>query len=218
MPDDVLFGLMQDVRPLMPEKKIYGVTVGTVVDNIDATGQARVQLMLPWLPGFQPWARIAVLMAGMMRGTYFVPQIGDEVLVAFNHGDVREPYVLGSLWNMLDRPPAVAPTDAVTKRTIRSPLGHELTFDEALQSVTLSSNTMSTVSLTPDKAEIRTPTAKVSIGKLGDVTITASTKLTLEAPVVEIKAESVLSVKSQGPALFKAGAACVVQGSVVKIN
>lgn len=218
MADDVMFSMMQDVRPLVPDKKIHGVAVATVINNFDSTGQARVQLQLPWLPGYQPWARLATLMAGMSRGTFFVPMIGDEVLVAFNHGDVREPYVVGALWNTLDRPPALSPSDAITKRLVRSPLGHELEFDDALQSVTLKSNLLSKVRLTADKAEISTPTAKVTIGKLGDVTISAATKLTLDAPVIEISAKASLTVQSQGVATLKSSGACVVQGSVVKIN
>ena len=136
-------------------------------------------------------------MAGMVRGTFFVPQIGDEVLVAFNQGDMREPFVVGTLWNTIDRPPALSPTDAVTQRKIRTPLGHELSFDEALQSVTLTSNTLSKVTLDPLKAELSTPLATVTIGKDGDVTITAATKITLDAPVIEIKAASVLTVQQQ---------------------
>jgi uncharacterized protein involved in type VI secretion and phage assembly len=213
----VKFGLRQKVQAT-PSEKISGVTVATVVNNIDATGEARVQVTLPWLPGFLPWARLAMPMAGMLRGTYFVPQIGDEVLVAFHHGDVREPYVVGTLWNTIDRPPSLSPTDAVTKRKIRSPLGHELSFDEVLQSVTLTSNTLSKVTLDPLKAEIGTPAASVTIGKLGDVTITAATKLTLNAPIVEINASSALSIKSGGVASVEASAVCSLRGALVTIN
>jgi uncharacterized protein involved in type VI secretion and phage assembly len=214
----VKFGATQtfDMKP--PEQKIFGVSVATVLNNIDCTGEARVQLLLPWLPGYTPWARLASQMAGMGMGSYFVPQIGDEVLVAFNHGDVREPYVLGTCWNTTDRPPAIAPTDAVTKRKIRTPLGHELSFDEATQTVTLTSNAMTTLTLDPTKAEISTPFAKVTVGMAGDVSISAKTKLTLDAPVIEINAKSVLNVSSKGTAALKASGACAVQGSVVKIN
>lgn len=218
----VKFGLTRKIQGIgdaaePPEKKVFGVTVCTVLNNIDCTGQARVQLMLPWLPGYTPWARLSNMMAGLGRGSFFVPMIGDEVLVAFNHGDVREPYVLGTLWNTMDRPPSLSPTDAINKRKIRTPLGHELDFDEATQSVTLSSNTFSTVTLDPTRAEISTPTAKVSIGKAGDVTITATTKLTLEAPVIEIKGGTV-SVNSTGAMLVKADGLCAVQGKPVAIN
>jgi uncharacterized protein involved in type VI secretion and phage assembly len=215
---DAFFGLLQDIQPLTPDKKVYGVASATVINNFDSTGQARVQLTLPWLPGFQPWARLATLMAGMARGTFFVPMVGDEVLVAFNHGDVREPYVIGAMWNTLDRPPALSPTDAITKRIVRSPLGHQLTFDDALQQVTLESNLLSTVTLSAEKAEISTPTARVTVGKLGDVTISAKTKLTLDAPIIEISAKATVTVQSQGAATLKSSGACVVQGSVVKIN
>lgn len=201
-----------------PDRKIFGVSMATVINNIDCTGEARVMLMLPWLPGYTPWARLASPMAGMARGLFFVPQVGDEVLVAFNHGDVREPYVLGTCWNTIDRPPALLPTDSVTKRKIRTPLGHELTFDEALQSVTLSSNTLSTVTLDPAKAQLSTPLASVTIDKAGGVTITGATKITLDAPVIEIKAGSLLSIRSGGAALLKAAATAFIKGALVKIN
>jgi uncharacterized protein involved in type VI secretion and phage assembly len=213
----VKFSAMQSFDMKPPEKKITGVSVATVLNNIDCTGEARVQLLLPWLPGCTPWARLSSQMAGMAHGSYFVPQIGEEVLVAFNQGDVREPYVLGTCWNTMDRPPALSPTDALTKRKIRTPLGHELSFDEATQSVTLSSNTMSTITLDAAKAEISTPAGKVTIGKAGDITISAKTKLTLEAPVVEIKATSVLTVESKGPATLS-GADCAIKGTMVRIN
>jgi uncharacterized protein involved in type VI secretion and phage assembly len=215
----VKFGATQSITAKVPaDNKIFGVSVATVLNNIDCTGEARVQLMLPWLPGYLPWARLSSPMAGMGRGMYFVPQIGEEVLVAFNHGDVREPYVLGTCWNSLDRPPALSPTDALTQRKIRTPLGHELSFDEALQSVTLSSNTFSTVTLDPEKAELNTPFARVTVSKAGDVTISATTRITLEAPIVEIKASILLTAQSNGNALFKAGGLCALQGALVNIN
>jgi phage baseplate assembly protein gpV len=219
MADEAIkFGLRQQVQVRPSPEKVNGVSLATVSNNVDPTGEARVQLMLPWLPGFMPWARVATPMAGMLRGTFFIPQIGDEVLVAFNQGDVREPVVVGGLWNTIDRPPSLSPTDAVTQRKIRTPLGHELSFDEATQSVTLSTNTLSRVTLDPLKAELSTPLASVAIGKDGDVTITASTRISLVAPVVEIKAGSVLTAESAGMATLKAGAACAVQGVTVAIN
>lgn len=220
MLDDLFkFGLTQDFSGRQsPDEKINGVVVGSVIDNIDLTGEARVQVTLPWLPGYQPWARLCVLMGGLGRGTYFVPQIGDEVLVAFHHGDVREPFVLGALWNTLDRPPALLTTDPVSKRTIRTPLGHELTFDDALQSVTLTSNSQSTLTLDMEKAQISTPLASVSIGKLGDITIKAQTKLSLEAPVITLKADLMLSADSSGSAQFSASGPCAVKGGPLALN
>ena len=214
----VKFGLTQEFKSSSSEKKVFGVTTATVINNIDCTGEGRVQLMLSWLPGYLPWARMSTPMAGMGRGTYFIPQIGDEVIVAFNHGDVREPYVMGTTWNTIDKPPALTPNDPVTTRKIRTPLGHELAFDEAQQSVTLTSNTMSKVTLDPTKAEISTPTAKVSVSKDGDVTITAAKTLKLSATIIEISADAQLTIKSGGNATFKASGICAVQGSKLNLN
>ena len=222
----VKFGWMQQfqVRPQAqePERKIYGVTVCTVLNNIDSDGQARVQLNLPWLPGFQPWARLSNQMAGSDAGSYFVPQVGDEVLVSFNHGDVREPYILGSLWSTKAPPPTTAPLDATTKRKICTPQGLELEFDDALQSVTLTNsktptNTKTTLRLDAEKAEISTPKARVTLGIAGDVTIFSETRITLDAKTIEIKAGTLVTITAEATKL-KASAACEITGKPVKIN
>jgi len=119
-----------------PDRRITGVAVGQVIDNTDALTMGRVQIQLPWLD-MPLWARVAVLMAGPNRGTFFIPQPGDEVLVAFNHGDIREPFVIGSLWNGVDQPPATGFDDAVSKRLIHTPQGLELEFDDKKMSVTI---------------------------------------------------------------------------------
>ena len=214
----VKFGFDQKVQTRPSPEKINGVSLATVINNVDPTGEARVQLILPWLPGVMPWARVASPMAGMLRGLFFMPQIGDEVLVCFNQGDIREPFIIGALWNTIDRPPTLLPTDAVTQRKIRTPSGHELSFDETTQSVTLTSNMRARVTLDPLKAELSTDAATVTISQDGNVTITAAQKISLAAPVIEIKAASVLNVESAGTTAVKAGAACTVQGAVVAIN
>src|SRR4029077_385980 len=121
--------------------KVYGVAVAQVLDNFDSLSLGRVQLSLPWLPGFEPWARVAVLSAGDGRGTYFIPQVGDEVLVAFEQGDINAPYVIGSLWNGSDKPPADRPSDSVNKRIIKTPNGHEVLLDDMEQSIAVISST-----------------------------------------------------------------------------
>jgi phage baseplate assembly protein gpV len=199
------------------EKKVYGVTSATVIDNVDCTGEARVQLMLPWLPGFQPWARVSTPMAGMARGTFFIPQIGDEVLVAFNHGDVREPYIIGSLWNTMDRPPSLAPTDAVTKRTIRTPLGQEVSFDEALQSVTIKNTTLNSLTLDPTQAQLATPLASITLDVTGNVTITAIKELTLQSNVVNITGGKI-NITSTISTTVNGGPQTTITGAMVDIG
>src|SRR5947209_20520328 len=84
------------------DRRIYGLTVAQVVKNCDETHAGRVQVRLPWLPGHEPWVRLSLV----DRGVYFIPQEGDEVLVAGNRGDISELYIVGCLWNGKDKPPA----------------------------------------------------------------------------------------------------------------
>jgi uncharacterized protein involved in type VI secretion and phage assembly len=104
--------------------RISGVVTGTVINNVDPDGQGRVQVSFPFLGGQNQsfWAPVAMLMAGKERGSWLMPVVGDEVLVAFNQEDVNHPYVLGYLWNGEDKPPS---TD-VNLRTIHSVNGHEV--------------------------------------------------------------------------------------------
>lgn len=210
----------QDRNQKEPEdQRIYGVTIGMVINNLDPMKQARVQVKLPWLPGFEPWARVAALMAGMNRGTYFMPMVGDEVLVAFNHGDVRDPFVIGGLWNSTDFPPILSPTDAFNKRLIRSPLGHTIEIDDLLQSITITTNTQQKITLDPTKVQISTTggAASVQLDTAGSVTIQAALSLTLKAPTITIEGATV-DVKGTASTSINGGAACNIQAAMVKIN
>jgi uncharacterized protein involved in type VI secretion and phage assembly len=104
--------------------RISGVVTGTVINNNDPDGQGRVQVSFPWLGGQNEsyWAPVATLMAGGKRGSWFMPVVGDEVLVAFNQEDVAHPYIIGHLWNGQDTPPS----SDVNLRTIHSVNGHEV--------------------------------------------------------------------------------------------
>ena len=91
-------------------KRLYGVYPAIVRSITDPDNQGRVRVSLPWSPdssgsGYEAWARLATLMAGSSRGTWFIPDVGDEVLVAFQGGDPRHPIVIGALWNGQDSPP-----------------------------------------------------------------------------------------------------------------
>jgi phage baseplate assembly protein gpV len=119
------------------KKKFYGVTVGKVINLLDPMTLGRVQVQLLFMDSLDlsPWARIAQPMAGLMHGTYFIPNMGDEVLVAFEHGDVNAPYILGSLWNAMAPPPLPSPVPQI--RAIRTLAGNQIVFTEAPPSVTI---------------------------------------------------------------------------------
>lgn len=117
--------------PAGPSTRWYGVYPALVSDLADPDGQGRVEVRLPWAADTQGkdtaiWARLSTLLAGNDRGTWFRPEVDDEVLVAFEAGDPGRPYVLGALWNGKDEPPE----SSRELKKIRTRSGHELTFDD----------------------------------------------------------------------------------------
>jgi uncharacterized protein involved in type VI secretion and phage assembly len=201
------------------DKHIYGVATAEVVSNLDLTGLGRVQLRLPWLPGYQPWARVAMLSAGPDRGSYFIPQNGDEVLVAFSHGDVREPYVIGSLWNGRDKPPLKEPNDPINKRLIRTPAGHKILLDDLEQTIAITSSTGQKVTIAPDLIELAAGDgAKITLRTSGTIEIQASTEVQIKAPTVSVNASGSLDLKGNASATLDGGSVCLVKGAMVNIN
>lgn len=120
----------------MSNEKIPGVVIGIVADNNDPDNLGRVKVKFPWMSDSftTTWFRIATPMAGVDRGFMFLPEVDDEVLVAFEHGDPQRGYVIGCLWNGKDKPPmpsgsALAGTK-VRHRRIKTKYGHILDFDD----------------------------------------------------------------------------------------
>lgn len=109
-------------------RRIPGVVVGIVKSRDDPRGEGRLQLEFPWLPGTQRsgWAPVGAALAGSGRGAFFMPELEDEVLVAFEHGDFDHPFIVGFLWNGVDRPPETDPNN----RVILTPGGHTLRFED----------------------------------------------------------------------------------------
>ncbi|MBV8281692.1 MAG: hypothetical protein JO347_06450 [Candidatus Eremiobacteraeota bacterium] len=105
---------------------INGVVIGLVTNVKDPEKNGRIKVHFPWLDDNHEtdWIRIATMMGGNGRGSFFMPEVNDEVLVAFDHGDARFPYVIGFMWNGQDAPPA----DDVRIRRIESVNGHRISF------------------------------------------------------------------------------------------
>lgn len=147
---------------------ICGVVVGIVIDVNDPQGEGRVKVRFPWLPGNNEgyWAPVATTMAGGGRGTWFRPEIDDEVLVAFGHGNVQHPYILGSLWNGEDSPPS----DDHHLRLIRTVNGHEI----AIHDPEVAAGDTGYISIRDAHGnEIRLSNAQISITSVGTITINA---------------------------------------------
>lgn len=117
--------------------RFYGVYPALVSDINDPDGQGRVKIVLPWAPDakgsrYEAWARLATMMGGNNRGTWFIPDVNDEVLICFEAGNPRRPYVIGALWNGRDASPESMDGEGKNNlKTIRSRNGVTLTFDDS---------------------------------------------------------------------------------------
>jgi phage baseplate assembly protein gpV len=111
-------------------RRIPGVIVARVKKVEDDQGEGRVRIQYPWMEGNKegPLVPIATLMSGGGRGSWFMPEAGDEVLVAFDNGEVDSPYIVGCLWNGVDKPP----TDGINEnvRRIQTTSGHRIDLDD----------------------------------------------------------------------------------------
>ena len=119
-------------RTRTTDKRFYGVVQGIVTDVNDAAGQeGRVKVQFPWFDDQMEteWCRVRQFYAGNGYGAFFVPEVGDEVLVAFIHGDMRLPIILGGLYNGQDKPPTYR-SDTQDQKMIRTKGQHELLFDD----------------------------------------------------------------------------------------
>ncbi|HMF57057.1 MAG TPA: phage baseplate assembly protein V [Pyrinomonadaceae bacterium] len=118
-------------RSRTTDKRYYGVVEAIVTDNNDPNKEGRVKVQFPWFDEQMEteWCRLRQLYAGNDYGTFFVPEVGDEVLVAFIHGDMRQPIILGGLYNGKDKPPSFHAKDK-DQKMIRTKGKHEILLDD----------------------------------------------------------------------------------------
>ncbi len=194
-------------------EKISGVVLGIVTNNQDPDNLGRVKLKFPWRDDKDEseWARSATLMGGNDRGTFFLPEVGDEVLVSFEHGDIQQPYVVGALWNGKDKPPTSNQNGKNDIRMIKTRSGHKVVFNDESGKETVEVHTKAGHKIILDdssgseKIEIKDKTGSNSIAidsTQNSVTIKSGAKISLQAPMIEIKADASLDLK----------------GGIVKIN
>lgn len=114
-------------------RRVAGVLTGVVTNNQDPEKLGRVKVKFPSVSDTEEsaWARVAAPMAGAERGMWTLPEVDDEVLVAFDRGDTRFPYVLGGLWNRNAPPPETNEDGKNAVRMLRSRSGHVVRLDDA---------------------------------------------------------------------------------------
>lgn len=178
-------------------QRLFGVYPALVTDIKDPDQQGRVKVRLPWSPddgaGYDVWARLAAFMAGNNRGAWFIPDVNDEVLVAFEGGDPRRPFVIGAMWNGQDAPPETMDGAGRNfKKTLRSRNGVRVTLDDTDGQEQLSLETPGgqTVILKdgPGTIEVRDSNGNSVKLEPSGITVTAAAKVTINAATVEVSA------------------------------
>lgn len=215
-----LLSLLQD-EDKQENGRVNGVAIGLVTNNQDDQGLGRVKVKYPWREDLQDsyWARLAVLAAGNDRGTFWLPEVGDEVLLAFDKGDIRHPYVLGALWNGKDKPPDTNSDGDNNTKMIRSRSGHQVTlFDKAGEERVEIKTQGGHVILMDDKAGSARVEVKDSSGSNKIVIETAQNSLTIESGLsLKIKSQSI-DIEAGASLNLKASGTLTIQGALVRIN
>ena len=207
------------------DAKVFGVEVAVVTNVQDPKKSARVKVCFPRLPGKpeSDWVRVVQPAAGAGRGFYWIPEVNDEVLVAFERGEAHKPYVVGALWNGKDMPMKDAYNDDNTTRMIMTKSGHKVVLEDKKDAEMI---------IIADKSGKRTMTFDVKAKKFiieakeGDIELHAEKKIILNCEDLEIKTKKTtkmdvgttfdLKISSKGS--IDGGSQLNIKASRVNIN
>jgi len=189
-----------------------GIATAIVTNNEDPKGMGRIKITYTWDEDGDEshWARVMSFMAGDDRGGYFLPEGDDEVVVGFIGGDIEFPLILGALWNGQEAPPETNDDGENNIRKIKSRSGHELIFDDTQSSEKIEIISQSGHHITLDDSaggekitmEDKSGNSIEMDAVTNKITLKSSMQLSIEANIIEIKADSMLTLK----------------GGIVKIN
>jgi phage protein D len=193
-------------------ERIFGVVVGVVTDNADPDKLARVKVSYPWLSDDAEsyWARLVAPGAGKEYGVVWVPQVGDEVLVAFQHGDPSQPVVLGGMWNGKDTIPfdygADLDSGSVGYCGFVSRTGHKISFWEDANNSSI---------------QIMTKGGKIEIlldEKRETLKLSSTKKVVVQADTLVVETQGDLSLKAGGALKLNANGQVTIKGATVALN
>jgi uncharacterized protein involved in type VI secretion and phage assembly len=187
-----------------------GLVEAIVVDNVDPDELGRVKVKFPLLPDMPEsfWARLVMPMAGRERGLMTIPEVDDEVLIAFMHGDINHAIVLGSLYNGVDTPPYANEDGDNNLRVFQSRSGHRLTFDDT--------DGAERIEMILHNEEIRViwdssgKTLSVYSGK--DIIIEALDTISMQCTDFILQADGNIDISSGKETTLETGTDCIVNG------
>jgi phage protein D len=227
-----------------PLERWPGVVPAIVTNTDDPQGWGCVKVKFPWMTddAESAWARVISAGAGNEAGLFASPAVGDEVAVAFVHGDFSHPVVLGGLWNGKDKvPPEAAAAATGEKPLIRvwrsrkghrlaihdnadnklelvTEGGHRLTLDDAQGKITLKSKGGLTVTLDDNASKITVESSnEVEVKATGNLTMQSNAKLSLKGTQVAIEGTAQASLKAATVSI-EGQALAEVKGGLVKLN
>lgn len=195
--------------------RVYEPVIALVTDNKDPSKLGRVKIKIPVLSNTDTtwWAPIVMLGAGKNRGWFFIPEVDDEVLVLFEHGDMSRPLVIGALWNGKDKPPRTNSDGKNDERIFQSRKKHFLLFDDGSSGVVELAHEKGRKVVFDDNGIVLQDEKGNSVkidSNSGAITIEATGSLTIKAATVSIQATGTLDLKASGT--------LGVRGSLVNIN
>ena len=205
-----------------------GVQIGIVSDNADPQKLGRVRIQLPYLGHdfVTDWARVVAPGNGPNRGFVWIPEVNDEVLVAFHQGDVSEPYVLGGIWNGVDTPPPIDLNGGrLETRAFVSRTGQKIEMsDKSGSEGILISSADGSILVQVDAANKKVVVTangggKVEMKAQGDITIDAQGSVKISGVGgVEISSPASTKVSGTGQLSLESGGTTSVKGSMVSLG
>lgn len=198
------------------DRRLYGVCTGLVEDNEDPEHEGRVKVRFPWLDDatISDWCRVVQPYAGDSFGALWIPEKRSEVLVAFTHGDMNEPVVIGGLYNGKDKPPSYKDGANQDTKMFLTKGGHSITLDDSAQAMSIQILTAGGNEILLDDQNtaltIQTPlghqivldesASKIevsAIGGIGKITIEASGTITVQGTQIKLSGTSISLAASQ---------------------
>ncbi|WP_310485317.1 VgrG-related protein [Chamaesiphon sp. VAR_48_metabat_403] len=229
--------LLSTLSPPIHLKPGQTFLVGIVTDNKDPHDWGRVKVMFPTLTEKHAshWARLVALGAGSQRGCHWIPEINDEVLVGFEHGDIHRPYIIGGVWNGKDAPSEKIADSLkggkVRLRTLKSRTNHILQFVEedsgaSKAGIIVKSSKDHQVYLNDSEGYIEIKTEKGHTAKLDDrnkcinIETSGGHKITLDdlGKSISISSQGNLSIKAVGNIEIKANGTITINGALISLN
>jgi Rhs element Vgr protein len=208
---------------------LHGLQTGIVTAITDNNGQYRVKIRLPLVNDQDEgiYARVATLDAGDKRGTFFRPEINDEVVVGFMNDDPRNPVILGMLHSSAKSAP-LEPDSANPEKGYVSRSGIKLIFNDDKKSVVIETPGSRVFEMSDDSNSITLKDANgnkmvidqngITIESASDLTIKAATSISIASPQISLKADASMSVEGTGSASIGSSGITEIKGSLVKIN